>query len=429
MPDHQEKTASAKLQSSSSRPTARRAIHCGDALHVLKSLDTESVDLVCTDPPYGIGFMGRSWDKSLPQKGVFEECLRVLKPGAFAFVMCAPRSDVCSRMMLTLEDAGFSIGFTPIYWTYASGFPKAANMGKKADKRVGAQSLVVSTEEFTGSAKSLKGSPNRKDWRDQGPGGTRTPIYERKVGTSEAGKRLQGSYAGFQPKPAVEVVIVAMKPLSEKSYVDQALKNGKGVTWLDSVRIPTTEEMKVGFKDSTTVEGWGSFNKGGQRGQKKAGRFPANLIVSDYALGPHSRFFSLDAVALESFPFLVVPKASKREKNMGLAGFEEQERAGLPLRAVSGKRNGIGGDGTKTDRVTTTRNGHPTVKPLRLMQYLITLGSRPGDLVLDPFLGSGTTAMAAESLGRRIIGIEREREYVEIAQARTEWMRRRRLGQ
>jgi site-specific DNA-methyltransferase (adenine-specific) len=88
------------------------------------------------------------------------------------------------------------------------------------------------------------------------------------------------------------------------------------------------------------------------------------------------------------------------------------------LRAAGGTRQGIGKDGTATDRVTITRNAHPTVKPLKLMQYLLTLGSRPGDTVLDPFLGSGTTAMAAKSLGRRIIGIEREREYFEIAKAR-----------
>jgi len=116
----------------------RNNIIHGDSLEVLKTFDTESIDLLCTDPPYGYSFMGKSWDKTLPDIGIFKEAFRVLKPGAFAFVMSAPRSDVCARMMILLEDAGFNIGFTPIYWTYASGFPKAMNIGKMVDKRAGA---------------------------------------------------------------------------------------------------------------------------------------------------------------------------------------------------------------------------------------------------------------------------------------------------
>jgi hypothetical protein len=195
----------------------------------------------------------------------------------------------------------------------------------------------------------------------------------------------------------VEVIIVAMKPLSEKTYIDQALQNGKGVTWLEECRTPISQERSTGAKAS--------------------GRFPANLLVSDAVLGDHSRFFSFDG-APRHLPFLIVPKASKREKNHGTESFPETLSAVLPLRAAAGRRSGRGADGSRTDRVVKTTNPHPTVKPLRLMQYLITLGSRPGDVVLDPFLGSGTTAMAAKSLGRRYIGIERERAYVEIARAR-----------
>ena len=156
----------------------------GDSLDLLKDLDDNSVDSIVTDPPYGYSFMGKNWDKAVPSVELWEECLRVLKPGGFAFIMSAPRSDVQSEMIKRLEKAGFKVDFTPVYWTYASGFPKALNIGKK-------------TEE----------------------------------------ENLDGAYAGYQPKPAVEVVIVVMKPLSEKSYVDQAMKNGKGVTWLDDARI------------------------------------------------------------------------------------------------------------------------------------------------------------------------------------------------
>lgn len=108
----------------------------GDSLEVLKTLDDESVDVLVTDPPYGYSFMGKAWDKALPDIGIFKETLRVLKPGAFAFVMSAPRSDVCSRMCLLLEDAGFRIDFSPIAWTFASGFPKASNTYKTCLKEL-----------------------------------------------------------------------------------------------------------------------------------------------------------------------------------------------------------------------------------------------------------------------------------------------------
>jgi len=115
----------------------------GDSIDELKKLKDNSVDLLCTDPPYGYGFMGKSWDKMLPPKEIFEESLRVLKPGSFAFVMSAPRSDVQFRMAQMLEDVGFEIGYTPIYWTYATGFPKAMNIGKTVDKRLGKERKVI----------------------------------------------------------------------------------------------------------------------------------------------------------------------------------------------------------------------------------------------------------------------------------------------
>lgn len=378
----------------------------GDSVKELKKLKDNSVDLLCTDPPYGYSFMGKDWDKAVPSVELWKECLRVLKPGAFAFVMSAPRSDVLSRMIVRIEDAGFRVDFTPIYWTYASGFPKAMNIGKMVDKRGGLHTpKLVPTKR--GNLPEMAGAVAL------GATGF-TDISER---VSKEAKALDGSYGGFQPKPAVEVIIVAMKPLSEKTYVDQALKNRKGITWLDDCRVPT-QERRIGGKDlSKTREVFGTYHPLEARVYED-GRFPANLLVSDDVLndgierksgikdltrayeansendygkrgpapgtsfgdsGSYSRFFDLDTWA-KTLPFLIVPKASKREK---------------------GKEN-----------------KHPTVKPLKLMSYLITLGSRPGDVVLDPFLGSGTTALAAKQLNRQYIGIEREKEYVEIARAR-----------
>src|SRR3990167_9859628 len=97
--------------------------------------------------------MGKSWDKALPDKNVWVECLRVLKDGAFAFVMSIPRADCLSRMIISLEDAGFNVGFTPIYWAYASGFPKAQNIGKAVDKRLGAKREVIGETQWIDGSK------------------------------------------------------------------------------------------------------------------------------------------------------------------------------------------------------------------------------------------------------------------------------------
>lgn len=437
----------------------------GDSIDELKKLKDNSVDLLCTDPPYGYGFMGKSWDKTLPPKEIFQESLRVLKPGAFAFVMSAPRSDVQYRMAQMLEDVGFEIGYTPIYWTYATGFPKASNIGKMVDKRLGKERKVIGTKIGKGGENLNKLSRENKGDDEEAKGmgaygvgakqvNVEIPITEPK---SDEAKKLDGSYAGYQPKPAIEVVIVAMKPLSQKGYLDQSLDNQKGITWLDDCRIPFAGMNDKEQFDKDNVAGMMNFDEKYEKGEGKMyeggwekpmrtstksessplGRFSANLLVSDDVLndgtitksnsktgvrkagselgqsagwndhknkdtvrhgvqdeGGFSRYYSLDAwwnsrlsklpdEVKNTFPFLVVPKASKSEKNNGVEN-----------------------------------NIHPTVKPLNLMSYLVTLGSRKDDVVLDPFMGSGTTPMACVTLGRNYIGVEREEEYFEIAEAR-----------
>lgn len=350
----------------------------GDALTQLKLLEADSIDLLLTDPPYGYSFMNKDWDKAVVGVETWRECLRVLKPGAFAFIMSSPRQDVLGRMIVNLQDAGFRTDFTSLYHTYASGFPKAKNL-------------------------------------------------------------KNGSYGGFQPKPAVEVILVVMKPLSEKSFTDQALANGKGVTWLDDCRIPYQDENDVFREHQATGLADKFFYNGVQeiitKSPNQKGRFPANLLVSDDVLndgrniawgggrgsyhtpskgqvygkyknsvkpsgayndsGSYSRYFDLDKWFDTTFPFLIIPKASKAEKNKGLDQWIYPE--------------------TQKQIVNT----HPTVKPQKLMSYLIMLGSRSNDIVLDPFAGSGTTCLVAKLLKRQWIGIELNEEYAKIAMART----------
>ena len=433
----------------------------GDSTDKLKKLKDNSVDLLCTDPPYGYGFMGKNWDNTLPPREIFEESLRVLKPGSFAFVMSAPRSDVQYRMAQMLDEVGFEIGYTPIYWTYSTGFPKAMNIGKAVDKRLGKERKVV------GKHPDPRHKYLNTDIRSGNAAGGGHTNAARESGlitapASDEAKKLDGSYAGYQPKPAVEVVIVAMKPLEKKGYLDQALDNGKGVTWLDSCRIPfagmSDEEQKdyervSAFGDSDQSETDDGRNLWGKKATKKVkitkrqprtdhnvfkqsgfkseendtaeasplGRFVANLVVSDDVLKEDfSRYYSLDAwwrdrfkrlpeEIQRTFPFLVVPKASKSEKNMGLDKFEVKQKD---------ERTDIGKGSFTEKGLQPGKNVHPTVKPMTLMSYLVTLGSRKNDVVLDPFMGSGTTPMACVTLSRNYIGIEREDEYFKIAEAR-----------
>ena len=217
----------------------------GDCLEELKTMDDDSVDLLCTDPPYGYGFMGKHWDTFQEKQStksqsvgwmspgmtkstygmkeffvpIWEEALRVLKPGAFSFVMSAPRSDVQMVMLQTLQEAGFDVSFTPIYWTYATGFPKAMNIGKAVDKRLGAKREVIGVKKRGDVEEAKKrgttftraeANRNNKDIFGYG---------EEEITSgpaSDEAKKLDGSYGGYQPKPAVEVVIVAMKPLDQK---------------------------------------------------------------------------------------------------------------------------------------------------------------------------------------------------------------------
>ena len=176
------------------------------------------------------GFMGKDWDV-LPSVEILKECCRVLKPGAFALWLMTPRQDSQMEFLLRLKQAGFMIGFSPIYWAYASGFPKAGNVSKLADK-----SLECKREaNGKGTAGLGKNNPAHN-------GGFKADYDLMPEPATAAAAALNGSYCGFQPKPAVEVVIVSMKPLSEKTYVAQALKNRKGITWLDDCRIPYQSE-------------------------------------------------------------------------------------------------------------------------------------------------------------------------------------------
>jgi DNA modification methylase len=366
---------------------------CGDSAIKLKGLTDNSVDLLATDPPYAINFMGKNWDKALPNIEVFRECFRVLKPGAFAFVMCSVRSDVSSRMSILLEDAGFNINFSPIYWTYSSGFPKGYNMGQSAQKKLTIGSARRSDRDLSSQ------NMTRNRWGDETKGvkaDTGGQVELTKTGAIE----LQNAFGGFQPKPAVELIIVAMKPMDKKTFVEQALHNKKGITWLKDCMVPG-EDMN---------------------------RLPSSLSVSDSILGEYSKYFDMDAWwrnRLQElgyhneerlFPFLEVKKPNKKEKDKGLDKFDSVDGGVYLGNADSTNSNTFSSDPSRV--IKPKKNPHPTVKPIKLFSYLATLGCEEGAVVLDPFMGSGTAGIACSLTNRKFIGIEMDEKYFNVSEAR-----------
>lgn len=435
-------------------------------LATMARMKDNTVDLLATDAPYGYNFMGKDWDKAVPPVEVWKECYRVMKPGAFGFIMSAPRQDVLSHMIVNLDAAGFDTSFTSIYWAYASGFPKAMNISKAIDKKFGMEREVIGIKEHpTSKDRTGNKSPYQNEQHLNGKSDITAPA-------SDKAKELDGSYAGFQPKPAVEIIIVVMKPLSEKSYTSQAMVNGKGVTWLDDCRIPVDmdiDDKRLGGNGSwSTHKAAENIYSGGYAGKNvssdERGRFPANLIVSDDVLndgciyasgemdgeqggfgnsendygknsktpkaisygdsGSFSRYYDVDKwwderinglpdKVKEVFPFLINPKASKSEKDFGVTGADKF----FSMRPCATEESDRGTISTRL-KSKMGKNNHPTVKPVKLMSYLVTLGSREGDVVYDPYAGTGTTLIAAKLLGRNFIGSECDEESFETAQQR-----------
>jgi len=332
-------------------------LHLGDCLEVMAGMPDGSVDAVVTDPPYGLEFMGKEWDKlAVPKAGnlggfadgnkpSFErvkrhlpamqqwhkqwaaETLRVLSPSHYLLAFGGTRT--WHRLACALEDAGFEIRDT-LMWLYGSGFPK--------------------------------------------------------------GKACL--------KPAWEPIILARKPGPMREL------------GIEECRIPTADNLNGGAY-AQTISDWhdGSGNwryRNGGAGEcvQASGRWPANLVLYEGAAG-------IVDDASGGSRFFYCAKASRVERNAGLDGCEEK-----PLHWSSGSQSPGTFQSEGTHRAA--QNYHPTVKPVDLMCWLVRLVARPGDVVLDPFTGSGTTGIACAKEGRDFIGIERDADYYEIARRRIE---------
>lgn len=402
-------------------------LHLGDCLEVLRTLPDNSVDSVVTDPPYGLSFMGKKWDYDVPSVEVWRECLRVLKPGGHALIACGTRTQ--HRMAVNIEDAGFEVRDV-ITWLYGSGFPKSLDVSKAIDKAAGAEREVV------GLNPNHRGESQMTNEFTKGLGQNGSITAP----ATEAAKQWSGW--GTALKPACEFWTLARKPLIG-TVAENVLTHGTGGLNIDGCRVDLNGE-KISNSTSqpyASATTWNVSKTPGIERPQPTGRFPANLILDEEAgalldaqtgnLGNNNRpnhknhraeetgLFGLKhhgAAPNDSggaSRFFYCAKASKSERNAGLEG--------MPLKPGGSNAKGYTADVARgLDRNRPVENFHPTVKPIALMRYLCRLITPPGGIVLDPFMGSGSTGVAAKQEGFRFTGIEREAEYLEIAKRRIE---------
>ncbi|MBA7648628.1 hypothetical protein ES703_56416 [subsurface metagenome] len=559
----------------------------GDCIEVMKAMKPNSVDAMVTDPPYGLEFMNKDWDKlqksvikegcqwwegefkgtgfkKLPQStgsrnfkckkcGHYKhsgtpckcdspdwqdstimkqhemqlwhtrwltEAYRVLKPGGSMLVMGGTRT--FHRLMCAIEDSGFIIKDT-LMWLYGSGFPKAQDLGKMIDKRMGKEREVVGRAKHpTSKDRTSEKSPYQNEDHF-------VANYNLTAPSTDLAKHWDGFKVGGI-KPAYEPIIWAVKP-PEGSYVDNVLKHGVGAVNVDECRVgyqddePNLRENKGNWKKAKVCNKaiWNSGGIGERTSPQSKGRFPANVILShhpecvqvgmkrvkgikggranqttsnkygEYANkwekrdpgyadpngyeqieswdchpdcavrlldeqskkgGIHSAGGKRNAgIAIQKNPqsmfhgekgsprngmrfgdsggasrFFYCAKVSRSERNAGLEGMEEKDsnyRTDYRPKAIDSGDKGQDTPFAGTNRSGGIKNNHPTVKPIKLFEWLIRLVTREGQIVLDPFIGSGTTIIAAHNTGRKCVGIEKEGEYLEIARRRaTHWRSR-----
>jgi site-specific DNA-methyltransferase (adenine-specific) len=464
-------------------------VYNGDCLEVLRGLEDNSVDSIVTDPPYGLsntdpdhvveaiskwaagerdftpagkGFMGKAWDAFVPPPAVWDECFRVLKPGGHMLVFAGSRTQ--DLMGLSVRMAGFEIR-DGIAWIYGSGFPKSMDISKAIDKAAGAKREVVGVSKGVG----VDAKDNQFGGINRGAVGIKQVSVDIPITAPATDEAKHWEGWGTALKPALEPIVVARKPVSEKTVAANVLKWGVGGINIDGTRVGN-EEVTINTFDNG-AKPWGDAVGEPYTGRKSVGRWPANVMFT------HAE----DCVEVGS----VVETISNHNAPQGTFAGGEPERGsdtseyrdyevstavfecvdGCPVKEVnrqsgvskskagkmaipdirSGKYGSEYGarediDGTvrgfndaggasrffyvakasKKDRNEglVDHNAHPTVKPTSLMRELVRLVTPRGGVVLDPFTGSGSTGKAAILEGFDFVGVELTSEYLPIIEGR-----------
>jgi site-specific DNA-methyltransferase (adenine-specific) len=400
----------------------------------MRDLPDASVDAVVTDPPYELGFMGKSWDSSgiAFNTNVWAECLRVLKPGGHLLAFGGSRT--WHRIAVAVEDAGFQIRDS-VAWLYGSGFPKSLDVSKAIDKAAGVEREVVgqktkSANRGASAGASIGGESGGYNFQEK---------HDLTVPATDEAVKWQGW--GTALKPAFEPVIVARKPLVG-TVAANVLEYGTGALNIDGTRIGTEERNmtvnETGFGANFMDDNWQP--SGSVYEKTVSGRWPSNVVLDEFTAGLVDEQSGISTTSTTktgqydsrsgfgggqinirhndiggASRFFYVAKASKRDRNEGLDALDEQTTRGNYGNGLQDNRPHME-DGYKYEG--KTKNFHPTVKPTDLMRQLVRLVTPPGGVVLDPFTGSGSTGKAAILEGFEFIGCELTEEYLPIIEGR-----------
>jgi len=331
-------------------------IICGDSLEELPELPEGSSHAVVTDPPYGLAFMGRDWDRFSAEeyqdwcRKWAEEAYRVLKPGGHLLAFSSNRTH--HRLFSGVEDAGFEIRDT-ITWHYGNGFPKHTNMFLK---------------------------------------------------------------------PATEFVVLARRPFDGPA-ADCFEEHGTAYLNIDACRVSSVERPERTQKEGKTnrnsldaAEDKSLQSSGKATGTTSEGRYPANVVFDE----PVADDLDAEIGELSSGGTPAQRDGIGSDRVFGSATGQQDLGQRVETNSGGPSRYYYTSKATEAERTLNGKidNGHPTVKPMDLMEWLVTLVSREGQVVVDPFCGTGTTCKAAKELGREWIGIEQDPRWADVARVR-----------
>lgn len=394
---------------------------CGDAVAVLRGLPACSFDACLCDPPYGLKFMGATWDHGVPSAETWREVLRVLKPGAALLAFGGTRT--FHRLVCAIEDAGFELRDT-LCWLYGSGFPKSHNLSAAIDKVAGAIGK-------RGDYKSADHAVKRKPGSERKHEGWARPWMEDLDHADQQGRRYlpatpeaaQWEGYGTALKPAWEPIILAMNPLDGITFAENAVRWGCGGLNIDGCRI---EGAPWNAHDATGLAETKFFTDGNCKVIHKEphdlGRWPANLLLDE-----ESAELLDEASGYLSTGTHVGHNRDGGKHSNHILGARRND-----IRDIGYSETGGGAsrffwiakaDSAERSAGLRDRNQHPTVKPIDLAAYLAKLILPPKRdtprRIITPFCGSGSEIIGALRAGwEEAVGIEQEEKWCEVARER-----------